>query len=553
MLRRSPGGAGRDDERRYPRTPHRAQLRTQVLVGVLLVTLVALVAFDLSAVSALRRYLLGRTDSHLQSVLNLYQPTVIPRPPHAQWTSVSHPPNFGLRGKTAPDRWAASRVTVAGPRVIVKPSILDQYYLAYVARDKPPMTFIRGNPNLVPRRLTRFATPYYWRQTRTVASIHGHEQLRLQAVPLAGGTLIVSTSMAEVNKTVGQLELILVICSAAAALVVAAGVVLVLRRGLRPVEAMAAQADKITAGDLTDRVSPDDSRTEVGRLGTALNGMLARIGASVAEQAASQEMTRRFFADASHELRTPLASLRANAELYQQGALRRRPEVDEAMRRITLEAKRMGRLVDDMLRLARLDQHPGQDSEPVDLSALIAGCAERAAVTSGQRTWLTDVAPGLVTSGDEELLRRAVDNLLANVCAHTPRGTAATITGTQQGDTIRIEVSDDGPGVPEDRLPNIFDRFYRAGPARSHCSGSGLGLAIVAAVMATHHGTVTAELNEPHGLRVALSLPARQDQAGAGYCSAKIASSSASGSRTTGPRVSISALAIAPANRNGAS
>jgi two-component system, OmpR family, sensor kinase len=507
MLHRSRRGAGRDDDHRNPRRPAWAQLRTQVLVGVLLVTLVALVAFDLSAVSALRRYLLGRTDSHLQSVLNLYQPSVALVPPRARWTSVPHQAGFRLAGKPASDRSVASRVTVAGPRVIFKPSILDQYYLAYIARNRPPMTFIKGNPNLVPRRLTRFAAPYDWRQTRTVASIHGHEQLRLQTVPLAGGTLIVSTSMADVNKTVGQLELILAIGSAAAALVVAAGVVLVLRRGLRPVEAMAAQADRITAGDLTDRVSPDDSQTEVGRLGTALNGMLARIEASVAEQAASQEMTRRFFADASHELRTPLASLRANAELYQQGALRGRSEIDEAMRRITLEAKRMSNLVDDMLRLARLDQHPGQDSEPVDVSALIAGCADRAAVTGDQRTWLTDVAPGMVATGDGELLRRAVDNLLANVCAHTPRGTAARITGTQEDDTIRIEVSDDGPGVPADRLPNIFDRFYRATPASAHCPGSGLGLAIVAAVMANHRGTVTAELNDPHGLRVTLSLP----------------------------------------------
>jgi two-component system, OmpR family, sensor kinase len=507
MLHRSRRGAGRDDDHRNPRRPAWAQLRTQVLVGVLLVTLVALVAFDLCAVSALRRYLLGRTDSHLHSVLNLYQPSVALVPPRARWTSVPHQAGFRLAGKPASDRSVASRVTVAGPRVIFKPSILDQYYLAYIARNRPPMTFIKGNPNLVPRRLTRFAAPYDWRQTRTVASIHGHEQLRLQTVPLAGGTLIVSTSMADVNKTVGQLELILAIGSAAAALVVAAGVVLVLRRGLRPVEAMAAQADRITAGDLTDRVSPDDSQTEVGRLGTALNGMLARIEASVAEQAASQEMTRRFFADASHELRTPLASLRANAELYQQGALRGRSEIDEAMRRITLEAKRMSNLVDDMLRLARLDQHPGQDSEPVDVSALIAGCADRAAVTGDQRTWLTDVAPGMVATGDGELLRRAVDNLLANVCAHTPRGTAARITGTQEDDTIRIEVSDDGPGVPADRLPNIFDRFYRATPASAHCPGSGLGLAIVAAIMANHRGTVTAELNDPHGLRVTLSLP----------------------------------------------
>ncbi|HYS31456.1 MAG TPA: HAMP domain-containing sensor histidine kinase [Streptosporangiaceae bacterium] len=500
--------------RRGPRRPGRPQLRTQVLAGVLLVMLVALTAFDAAAVSALRRYLLSRTDSSLQSVLRLYQPW--PRPPGRPGPTTARPPPAlraappGLRNPGQ-----ARSATVVGPRVKLRPSILDQYYLVFLSRDRPPKTFIEGNPELVPRRLGSFTRSVARRSPRTVVSVRGNVQLRLQAVPRADGTLVASTSIAEVNRTVGRLELILVIGSAVAGLVVAAGVIVLLRRGLRPIETMAAQADRITAGDLTDRVSPHDPRTEVGRLGTALNGMLARIEASVVEQARSQERTRRFFADASHELRTPLASLRANAELYQQGALRRRPEVDEAMRRITLEATRMSKLVDDMLRLARLDQHPGQDNEAVDLSALVTGCAERARLAGEQRTWLTDIAPGLATAGDEELLRRAVDNLLANVSAHTPADTVATVSAAGHGDRVTIEVSDNGPGVPADRLPSIFDRFYRATPARAHCPGSGLGLAIVAAVAATHHGTAMAELNDPHGLRVTLALPASSS---AGQC-----------------------------------
>jgi two-component system OmpR family sensor kinase len=279
-----------------------------------------------------------------------------------------------------------------------------------------------------------------------------------------------------------------------------------MRRGLHPIETMAAQADRITAGDLTDRVSPQDPATEVGRLGAALNGMLTRIEAAISEREASQELTRRFFADASHELRTPLASLRANAELYQQGALARRPQVDEAMRRIALEAQRMSRLVDDMLRLARLDQHPDQQHDLVDLTALVDGCAERAQVADPRRTWRAQIAPGLVSTGDEELLRRAVDNLLANVCAHTPAGTVATITAAERDGNVTVEVSDDGPGVPADRLPHIFDRFYRAA-APPPCPGSGLGLAIVTAITAAHQGTAEAALNRPHGLRVTLTLP----------------------------------------------
>jgi two-component system OmpR family sensor kinase len=234
--------------------------------------------------------------------------------------------------------------------------------------------------------------------------------------------------------------------------------------------------------------------------------MLTRIEAAISEREASQELTRRFFADASHELRTPLASLRANAELYQQGALALRPQVDEAMRRIALEAQRMSRLVDDMLRLARLDQHPDQQHDPVDLTGLVHGCAERAQIADPQRTWRAQIASGLVVTGDEELLRRAVDNLLANVLAHTPGGTVATIAATERDGNVTVEVSDDGPGVPAGQLPHIFDRFYRAAapPPRP---GSGLGLAIVTAIAAAHQGTAEATPNQPHGLRVTLTLP----------------------------------------------
>jgi two-component system, OmpR family, sensor kinase len=345
-------------------------------------------------------------------------------------------------------------------------------------------------------------------QGPTVASSRGYEPLRTIAALQPGrGVTAAFTSLDGVNKTVGQLELILVIGSVAAGLLAAGGVAWVMRRGLRPIETMAGQADAITAGDLTCRVSPHDSRTEVGRLGAALNGMLARIEGFITEQEASQEATRRFFADAGHELRTPLASLRANAELYQQGALASRPQVDEAMRRITLEAKRMSGLVDDILRLARLDQHPVQQDEPVDLTGLVRGCAERTRVADPARDLRACIAPGLEVTGDEELLRRAIDNLLANVRAHTPAGTAATITAAARAGNVIVEVSDEGPGVPADQLPRIFDRFYRAAapPGRP---GAGLGLAIVTTVAAAHHGSAKATPNQPSGLRVTLTLPA---------------------------------------------
>jgi two-component system OmpR family sensor kinase len=473
-----------------------------VLAGVLAVTVIALVAFDFAAVGALRRYLLGHADAQLHSVLDLYRPMTetLPQGAHRKPLRGVHPPTGYPRGQQV----------LTGPRLFAPAPILAQFGVGFISGQGPRELVVSGNPALIPRippaQLRRVLAAS--RGPQTVTSAASGVILRLGAVHEPGGFLYATTSLSDLNSTMDHLELILAIASVAVGLLVAGGIGLVLRRGLRPIERMASQADKITAGDLTERVGPQNPGTEVGRLGAALNGMLTRIEASVSEREASQELTRRFFADASHELRNPLASLRANAELYQQGALRDPHQVDEAMGRIAREAQRMSALVDDMLRLARLDQQPGQQVAPVDVTALLTECAERAVITDPARTWHTDIAPDLATVGDEELLRRAIDNLLANIRAHTPGHTTATLTAIRCNGNISIEVSDDGPGVPPAQLARIFDRFYRGGPAGNCPPGAGLGLAIVNAVAATHHGTAQASLIDPHGLRITLTLPA---------------------------------------------
>jgi two-component system OmpR family sensor kinase len=509
-VRRARRGLGRARDRL-----RRARLRTRVLAGVLAVTLAALVAFDIAAVTALRGYLLNQTDAKLQSVLALYRPfsagirVVTPQQRPRQARLPVH-----CRGAaTAPaSPRAIAGCGFAGPRFVLPPALAG--FLVGTAAGPasgrgPRLSFlVKGGQDLIPRLPADLRDLAAGHRGQTVTSTDGRNQLRLMAESFPGTGIVYATaSLSDLNSTVGQLELILVIGSIAAGLLAAAGTAAVMRRGMRPIETMAAQADKITAGDLTGRVSPHDARTEVGRLGRALNGMLARIQGFVAEREASQRATSRFFADASHELRTPLASLRANAELYQQGALPERAQVDEAMWRITAEARRMGGLVDDMLRLARLDQHPEQQHDRVDLTALAGECTRRARTSHPGYTWHARIAPGLVTTGDEELLRRALDNLLANVAAHAPPGTGATLTAARRDAAISVEVSDDGPGVPGDQLPRIFDRFFRAG-APSPRPGSGLGLAIVAATAAAHHGSVLATPNDPHGLVVTLTLPA---------------------------------------------
>jgi two-component system OmpR family sensor kinase len=468
-------------------------LRLKVMAGVVVITLLALAAFDVAVVTTMRRHLLAQTDNNLHLALTVTEPRLnsllaegVPAPAPG---SPSHMPAGGLKKPLKPK----------------VPAFFGDFEIAFVPWRGPEVileaaaTTVGGHsfidmPSDIARR---FARPGLY-----TAPIDGGE-FRILSGRVAGGSLVAGTSLDQVTQTTGQIEALVTSGSIAVVLVIGLGVFAVVRRGLRPVEAMARQADRITGGDLTGRVATLDPRSEVGRLGAALNGMLARIEAS-------QQQMRRFFGDASHELRTPLASLRANAQLYQQGALQDPGEIDEVMDRIVLETRRMGQLVDDMLSLARLGQQPGQSREPVDLTAVITGCAERARAADPGRAWQVRIADGLTVTGDEELLRRAIDNLLMNVLVHTPAGIPGAISASAAGGCVTIEVSDDGPGVPPDHLPHILERFYRAG-TRSGDSGSGLGLAIAAETVSAHGGTTQAAPVSPHGLRATLNLPVPPD------------------------------------------
>jgi two-component system OmpR family sensor kinase len=482
----------------------RAQLRVKVMAGVVLVTLVALAAFDLGAVTIMKRDLLGQTDVNLSSAL------------HASLPAAQEALSAVPAGASPPaDRERQGEVIGGKPPMQVSSMVPVGTFSITLVEPGGRQVLIQGGPadkgaKLLLARVSADLATKPGAKTVTTGSIFGG-LLRGESLRVAGGTLVATTPLRQVDQTIDYIGLVVAAGSGLVLLVIGMGVYLVLRRGLRPVEAMAGQADRITAGDLTQRVSSRHSRSEVGRLGLAVNGMLARIQASVEEQAAGERQVRRFFADASHELRTPLASLRANAELYALGAVTGGAELDEVMRRITLEAKRMSGLVDDMFRLARLGAHPVQAHEPVDLTSLIKSCAERAVVSAPGHAWHLDVAPGLLVAGDEELLRRAVDNLITNVRVHTPDGTVATISatastaGSPDGSRVVVEVSDDGPGVSRQQLPHIFERFYRAGAASR--PGSGLGLAIVSEIAVAHGGRAGATSNDGAGLRVTLDLP----------------------------------------------
>ncbi|RFS82360.1 sensor histidine kinase [Actinomadura spongiicola] len=294
--------------------------------------------------------------------------------------------------------------------------------------------------------------------------------------------------------------------------VVLAGVGLLVWRAVRwatrPLEEIASTAARIGDGELSRRLAVPGPNTEVGRLAEALNGMLGQIEAAFREREASEDRLRRFVADASHELRTPVATVRGYAELFRRGAADRPEDLAKAMSRIESEAERMGRLVDEMLLLARLDQGRPLEREPVDLAALAADAVADAAVVEPGRPLILDADAPVVVTGDAGRLRQVLDNLLANVRRHTPPGTAATVrVSDRDGDAV-LEVADEGPGIPAVDRPRVFERFYRADPSRSRDrGGSGLGLSIVAAVAEAHGGRASVADAPGGGTVFTITLP----------------------------------------------
>ncbi|HEV8648595.1 MAG TPA: HAMP domain-containing sensor histidine kinase [Actinomycetes bacterium] len=351
-------------------------------------------------------------------------------------------------------------------------------------------------------------------------------RVRVSEPPFGGGTLVVALPLDQEAGTLNRLMLIEILVTVAVlAAAVAVGLWLV-RLGLRPLDEISATAATIARGDLTQRVARAEPGSEVGRLGQALNLMLGQIEAAFAERRASEaqlrqseERLRRFVADASHELRTPLAVIRAYAELFRRGADRHPEDLPRLLRRIESEATRMGALVEDLLLLTRLDQRRPLQRRPVDLGAAATEAVEAAtAVEPARPLELKLGSSGGVTDsvevlGDPDRLRQVVDNLLANVRAHTPADAPAQVqvwSDAAKGVAI-VEVADRGPGLTREQAKRVFERFYRADGSRfrspSHDGGAGLGLSIVAAIAAAHGGRAAVRSAPGEGAVFRVELP----------------------------------------------
>ena len=468
-------------------------IRTRLAIAIALVLLVTVTLLGLAVVRNTRAALIGQLDGEVKSF--------------AAREAAEKP----ARGR----RYDGPADSGAYGRVLYNPIA---YYVfdadGTVARNEPCVYagVVKPAPDLPPITGGRIAK--LLNRVVSVPSTDGTLRYRMLVQRINGDQIAVSAApLTAVDNTIARLVRIVFLVGVLALVTATVACWWLIRIGLRPVDRMVDTAAAIAAGDLGRRVPDANPRTELGQLGGALNEMLVQIEGALDARAASESRLRRFVADAAHELRTPLTSLRGYAELYRQGALPDEAGVANAMGRIESEGARMSRLVDDLLLLARLDQQRGLEPKPVDLVDLAREAIADFGAVDPNRPITADLVPAAIVAGDRTRLRQILDNLLANARTHTPPGTPVHVSVTRHPDRVEVPVADDGPGIPPEAQARVFERFWRADPARARSrGGTGLGLAIVASLVEAHGGTV-AVANRPTGgavftVRLPLAPPA---------------------------------------------
>jgi two-component system OmpR family sensor kinase len=339
----------------------------------------------------------------------------------------------------------------------------------------------------------------------SVGSEDGGSRFRVLVLRHVAGTeeaSVIALPLGEADRAIDQLRWGLTGGVVAIATVLLLAVWWVERLGLRPVARVTEVADAIAGGDRSRRVATVGERTEAGRLATAFNVMLD-------ERDASEERLRRFVSDASHELRTPLTSIRGYLDLYAEGGFRGDGELDDAIRRMRHESARMQTLVEDLLLLAKLDEHPPIQQEPIDLTDLLEDVASDARVLQPDRTVTVDAPRPAIASGDRLRVEQLVGILVSNALVHTDRSADLHLSARPDGDHIAVVVRDTGAGLDRERAARVFDRFYRGDDARARTTGSsGLGLAIARSIVDAHGGAVVLDTAPGAGCTFTVQLPA---------------------------------------------
>jgi len=470
-------------------------LRSRLLISVLIVSAIGIAASDFGAIQSLRNFLVNQLDSQLQTISHATQMQLDRagiEMPQQNTDEMQFRPIRPLRG--VPTTTVVTLLSPSGQLMgqlggdlsaSTIGSALQGFSSAKVAATKgKPFTF------------TDAADNHY----RVIASV----------LPSQMGSVLVSSSLESVNRTLKELAFLFFAISLLVLLLIGALARTFIRVSLKPLSEVEVTAAEIAEGDLSARLPQARSNTEVGKLTDSLNRMLGRIEESFAVRIESESKLRRFVADASHELRTPLTAIRGFAELHRQGAVTGEEKTKELVGRIEKESIRMGSLVEDLLLLARMDQAPKLSMDPVDLNLVIHEVVASARAAGPDHPITVSLADEeSFVLGDSTRIHQAIANLLANARTHTPTGTPINISVAQSESEVSVTVTDRGPGLSHDDQEKIFERFYRADSSRARTKGegSGLGLSIVDAVMKAHGGSVTVTSELGQGAAFTLHFP----------------------------------------------
>ncbi|MFZ0665815.1 MAG: HAMP domain-containing sensor histidine kinase [Acidimicrobiales bacterium] len=469
-------------------------LRTRLLLGLVAIVLAGLFVSDVVTYKSLESFLVSRLDQQLENsptqaarALNQCQPGTqscssfdIPSVPPGTFAEIRFP-----NGSLSISGW----FLLSNPQLPHAPKFPAKFPLTQSGND-PQIFTVSNSTGLV---FNAIAVPL-----RFPNSLN----------PLNGLTVIVAVPLTQVDQTLNHLLLIELLVSACVLLLLGALVWWIVRRGLRPLDQMATTAGAIAAGDLTQRVEAGDARTEVGRLGEALNYMLGEIEVAFAARTASEERLRRFLADASHELRTPLTSIRGYAEMFDRGARDRPEDLAMSMRHIRADADRMSTLVDDLVLIARLGRERPLAHEQVDLHDVLEPAVAAIRVQAPDRNVTLSGSESATVVGDANRLRQVVDNLLVNALRYTPSGSPIDVRLSEEEGSALIAVVDEGAGIPPSEREHIFEPFHRLDPSRTRATGGqGLGLAIVATIVRAHGGEVGVDGGENGGAKFWVRLP----------------------------------------------
>ena len=362
----------------------------------------------------------------------------------------------------------------------------------------------------------RASTPF------TVPGSKTGTEWRVLVVPLqeqnsavSSGEVLIALPLVTVNSAVSNLVRVMIFLAIIIVLIGGLLSYLMVQHALKGVRAIERVTHQVAAGNLASRVPAIAPDTEMGALSISINAMLANIEHAFAVQQASEKKMRQFVSDASHELRTPLATVRGYAELYRMGGVPSE-QLNHAFERIESESTRMGNLVEDLLKLARLDEGRGLLFSEVDLTLIATNAVDDFLVRAPEReasvTNLDGSAPApLIVTADSDKITQVITNLLSNVLTHTPADTSVEVAVGIDPETPQeaiVQVRDHGPGVKREDAEHLFERFYRTDSSRSRdTGGSGLGLAIVAATVAAHGGKARVSETPGGGLTVTLTFP----------------------------------------------